>query len=287
MPGGIETMQVLRTIAEVRAALRTARAPEGKLVGLVPTMGALHRGHLSLVARAKSECGAVVASIFVNPLQFGPHEDFDRYPRQLARDCELFEAAGVDFVFAPSVAEMYPPGATTMVDPGAIGDRLDGAHRPGHFRGVATVVAKLFHAVQPDKAYFGQKDAVQVAVLRQMVRDLNFPVELVACPIVRDEDGLALSSRNAYLLGDDRARALTIPRVLDAMREAVAAGVLDADSVLSSGRDAVQRLGGIELEYLEIVDESTLEPVAAIRPGTLVAIAASVGKTRLIDNFLV
>ncbi len=280
-------MQVLRTIAEVRAALRTARAPEGKLVGLVPTMGALHRGHLSLVARAKSECGAVVASIFVNPLQFGPHEDFDRYPRQLSRDCELFEAAGVDFVFAPSVAEMYPPGATTMVDPGAIGDRLDGAHRPGHFRGVATVVAKLFHAVQPDKAYFGQKDAVQVAVLRQMVRDLNFPVELVACPIVRDEDGLALSSRNAYLLGDDRARALTIPRVLDAMREAVAAGVLDADSVLSSGRDAVRRLGGIELEYLEIVDESTLEPVAAIRPGTLVAIAASVGKTRLIDNFLV
>jgi len=250
-------------------------------------MGALHRGHLSLVARAKSECGAVVASIFVNPLQFGPHEDFDRYPRQLARDCELFEAAGVDFVFAPSVAEMYPPGATTMVDAGAIGDRLDGAHRPGHFRGVATVVAKLFHAVQPDKAYFGQKDAVQVAVLRQMVRDLNFPVELVACPIVRDEDGLALSSRNAYLLGDDRARALTIPRVLDAMREEVAAGVLDADSVLSSGRDAVRRLGGIELEYLEIVDESTLEPVAAIRPGTLVAIAASVGKTRLIDNFLV
>jgi len=287
MHGGIETMQVLRTIAEVRAALRTARAPEGKLVGLVPTMGALHRGHLSLVARAKSECGAVVASIFVNPLQFGPHEDFDRYPRQLARDCELFEAAGVDFVFAPSVAEMYPPGATTMVDAGAIGDRLDGAHRPGHFRGVATVVAKLFHAVQPDKAYFGQKDAVQVAVLRQMVRDLNFPVELVACPIVRDEDGLALSSRNAYLLGDDRARALTIPRVLDAMREAVAAGVLDADTVLSSGRDAVRRLGGIELEYLEIVDESTLEPVAAIRPGTLVAIAASVGKTRLIDNFLV
>jgi pantoate--beta-alanine ligase len=287
MPGGIETMQVLRTIAAVRAALRTARAPEGKLVGLVPTMGALHRGHLSLVERARGECGVVAASIFVNPLQFGPNEDFDRYPRQLERDCELFEATGVDVVFAPGVMEMVPAGATTTVDVGAIGTKLDGAHRPGHFLGVATIVAKLFHVIQPDRAYFGQKDAVQVAVLRQMVRDLNFPVELVACPIVRDEDGLALSSRNAYLSAEERARALTIPRALEAMREEVAAGIVDADFVLKAGVDVIQRLGGIELEYLQVVDAKTLEPVQVIRPGTLIAMAARVGKTRLIDNFLV
>ena len=280
-------MQVLRTIAEVRAALKAARAPEGKLVGLVPTMGALHRGHLSLVAHARAESDVVAASIFVNPLQFGPSEDFDRYPRQLERDCELFEAAGVDIVFAPGVAEMVPAGATTTVDVGAIGTKLDGAHRPGHFLGVATIVAKLFHVIKPDKAYFGQKDAVQVAVLRQMVRDLNFPVELVACPIVRDEDGLALSSRNAYLSAEERERALTIPKALDAMREEIAAGIVDADFVLKAGVSVVQRLGGLEPEYLEVVDAKTLEPVQVIRAGTLVAIAARVGKTRLIDNFLV
>jgi pantoate--beta-alanine ligase len=250
-------------------------------------MGALHRGHLSLVERARGECGVVAASIFVNPLQFGPNEDFDRYPRQLERDCELFEATGVDVVFAPGVMEMVPAGATTTVDVGAIGTKLDGAHRPGHFLGVATIVAKLFHVIQPDRAYFGQKDAVQVAVLRQMVRDLNFPVELVACPIVRDEDGLALSSRNAYLSAEERARALTIPRALEAMREEVAAGIVDADFVLKAGVDVIQRLGGIELEYLQVVDAKTLEPVQVIRPGTLIAMAARVGKTRLIDNFLV
>jgi pantoate--beta-alanine ligase len=286
-------MQVLKTIPEMRAALKSAlnsgrphESPE-PAVGLVPTMGALHRGHLSLVARAKEECGLVAASIFVNPLQFAPHEDFDRYPRMLERDCALFEAAGVDLVFAPDRAEMYPKGATTTVDVGAIGTRLDGAHRPRHFLGVATVVAKLLHIVQPDKAYFGQKDAVQLAVLRQMVRDLNFPVELVACPIVRDEDGLALSSRNAYLSAEERARALTLPHALDAMRNAVAAGMVDADVVLTAGLNVVQRLGGIELEYLECVDAATLERVSVIQPGTLLAIAARVGKTRLIDNFLV
>jgi pantoate--beta-alanine ligase len=279
-------MQQLTNIPDLRSALKTAEMTKRSL-GLVPTMGALHRGHLSLVARARAECSVVAASIFVNPLQFGPHEDFDRYPRQLERDCELFERAGVDLVFAPGVAEMVPDGATTTVDVGAIGTRLDGAHRPGHFLGVATIVAKLFHVIQPDRAYFGQKDAVQVAVLRQMVRDLNFPVELVACPIVRDEDGLALSSRNAYLSADERARALTIPRALDAMREEVAAGIVEPDSVLKAGMSVLQRSGGIELEYLRIVDAATLEQVSAIRPGTLVAIAAKVGKTRLIDNFLV
>jgi pantoate--beta-alanine ligase len=279
-------MQVLKTIVEVRAALKAARAHDGDVVGLVPTMGALHRGHLSLVARAKAECGVVAASLFVNPLQFGPNEDFDRYPRQFERDCELFEAAGVDLVFAPGVAEMYPQGATTTVDVGAIGSRLDGAHRPGHFLGAATIVAKLFHVTQPDRAYFGQKDAVQVAVLRQMVQDLNFPVELIACPIVRDEDGLALSSRNAYLSADERARALTIPRTLDAMRDEIAAGIVDVDFVLKAGMESIQRSGGIDLEYLEVVDSMTLEPVRVVGPGTLVAMAARVGKTRLIDNFL-
>ena len=280
-------MRVLKTIAEVRAALKAEREPGGKLLGLVPTMGALHRGHLSLVAQAKQECGVVAASIFVNPLQFGPNEDFDRYPRQLARDCELFEAAGVDIVFAPGVGEMVPAGAaTTTVDVGEIGARLDGAHRPGHFLGVATIVAKLFHVIQPDRAYFGQKDAVQVAVLRRMVRDLNFPVEMVACPIVRDEDGLALSSRNAYLSADERRRALVIPRALDAMRTEIAAGIVEVPAILQAGFGELQRWGGVELEYLQIVDAATLEEVRVVRPGTLVAIAARVGMTRLIDNFV-
>jgi pantoate--beta-alanine ligase len=278
-------MQILTTIAEVRAALKTARA--GARVGLVPTMGALHRGHLSLVARARAECGVVAASLFVNPLQFGPNEDFARYPRQMERDCELFAAAGVDVLFAPGVEEMVRKGATTTVDVGAIGTRLDGAHRPGHFVGVATIVAKLFHVMQPDRAYFGQKDAVQVAVLRQMVRDLDFPVELVACPIVRDEDGLALSSRNAYLSAEERARALTIPQALEAMREELAARIVDRELVLARGLEVVRRLGGIELEYLEAVDAATLMPVSELHAGTLVAIAAKVGRTRLIDNFLV
>jgi pantoate--beta-alanine ligase len=278
-------MQILTTIAEVRAALKTARA--GARVGLVPTMGALHRGHLSLVARARAECGVVAASLFVNPLQFGPNEDFARYPRQMERDCELFAAAGVDVLFAPGVEEMVRKGATTTVDVGAIGTRLDGAHRPGHFVGVATIVAKLFHVMQPDRAYFGQKDAVQVAVLRQMVRDLDFPVELVACPIVRDEDGLALSSRNAYLSAEERARALTIPQALEAMREELTARIVDRELVLARGLEVVRRLGGIELEYLEAVDAATLMPVSELHAGTLVAIAAKVGRTRLIDNFLV
>ncbi len=280
-------MQVVKTIAEARAAVRMARTPGDTMLGLVPTMGALHRGHLSLVARAKAECGVVAASIFVNPLQFGPNEDFGRYPRQLEQDCALFEAEGVDVVFAPGVAEMYPPGATTTIDVGAIGTRLDGAHRPGHFLGVATIVAKLFHIIQPDRAYFGQKDAVQVAVLRQMVRDLDFPVELEACPIIRDVDGLALSSRNAYLSKTERAQAATIPSVLGTMRDEIAAGVIDAAFVRKAGMKVVEQAIGIELEYLEIVDATTLEPIPLVRPGTLVAIAAKVGKTRLIDNFLI
>ncbi len=267
---------VLDTISATRAALAPHRA---RTIGLVPTMGALHAGHLSLVARARGECEIVVASLFVNPTQFGPNEDFARYPRQFEQDCALFAQAGVDFVFAPSVEEMYPAGATTCVDVGELGNRLDGASRPGHFRGVATVVAKLFHIVQPGRAYFGQKDAVQVTVLRRMVRDLNFPVDLIACPIVRDADGLALSSRNAYLSPAEREQALAIPRAIQAMQAAT-------ENVLATGHNIVTQEPGVALEYLVAVDPETLLPVSEIIPGTLIAIAARVSNTRLIDNFV-
>ena len=246
-------------------------------------MGALHAGHLSLVARARAECSFVTASLFVNPTQFAPGEDFERYPRQFERDAEMFAAAGVDLLFAPTPEEMYPHGATTTIDVGDVGTRLDGAHRPGHFLGVATVVAKLFHILQPDRAYFGQKDAVQVAVLRRIVRDLNFPLELIACPILRDSDGLALSSRNAYLTPEERTSALTLPRALDAIREALAANHPDP---LEAGRRLIQSNPAVALEYLESVDSDTLLPQLPHTPGTLIALAARVGKTRLIDNFL-
>jgi pantoate--beta-alanine ligase len=249
-------------------------------------MGALHAGHLSLVARARAESDFVSASLFVNPTQFGPNEDFGRYPRRLEEDLHLFEQAGVDLVFAPTPEEMYPSGSTTFVDPGELGNRLDGAHRPGHFRGVATVVAKLFHIIQPQRAYFGQKDAVQVAVLRQMVRDLNFPIELIACPIVRDLDGLALSSRNAYLSLEERAHALILPRTLEAMRNALDSGIRTRTELLALGHRFLQQEPAVALEYLEAVHPSTLLPVDRIVPGALIAIAARVGTTRLIDNFI-
>ena len=276
-------MQLLTTIASFREVLHTARRQ--KSVSLVPTMGALHAGHLSLVARARQETDLVTASLFVNPTQFAPGEDFDRYPRQLADDCTLFESAGVDFVFAPSAAEMYPTDASTFVDVGELGTRLDGASRPGHFRGVATVVSKLFHIVQPDRAYFGQKDAVQVAVLRRMVRDLNFPLDLIACPIVRDPDGLALSSRNAYLTPAERVHALALPRALEAVRQALASST-ETSTALQPALTLLAADPAVNLEYLEAVDPLTLLPVPTILPGTLIAIAAKIGKTRLIDNFL-
>ena len=279
-------MQVVQTIAAARHALHALRGGD-KSLALVPTMGALHAGHLSLVARARSECQVVAASLFVNPLQFGPGEDFDRYPRQLASDLGMFEHAGVNLVFAPPVEEMYPFGpATSFVEVGDVGERLDGAHRPGHFRGVATVVAKLFHIIQPDRAFFGQKDAVQVAVLRRMIRDLNFPVELVACPIVRDPDGLALSSRNAYLTPDERRQALVLSRALETMRLSLANGMKTQSALIGAGRQVVQSEPAVVLEYLEAVEPLNLHPVEEIAAGTLVVIAARVGKTRLIDNFI-
>ena len=276
-------MHIFQTIQQTRAGLRAVRA--GGTVALVPTMGALHEGHLSLVRRARAENAAVAASIFVNPLQFGANEDLAKYPRTFEDDCRRLEAEGVDFLFAPTPEEMYRSGATTVVDPGAIGTRLDGGSRPGHFLGVATVVAKLFHIVQPDRAYFGQKDAAQLAVLRQMVRDLDFPVEVVACPVVRDSDGLALSSRNRYLSDEERQTALILPRTLDTIAGLIREGVRESDLLLKSQASLSER-DGVALDYLAIVDPDTLLPVDRALPGTLIAIAAQVGKTRLIDNMI-
>lgn len=276
-------MQIFQTIEHTRKGLRAVRAT-GTL-GLVPTMGALHEGHLSLVRRARAENAAVAASIFVNPLQFGPNEDLAQYPRTFEDDCRQLEAEGVDFLFAPAPEEMYRDGATTVVDPGSIGTRLDGASRPGHFVGVATVVAKLFHIVQPDRAYFGQKDAAQLSVLRQMVRDLDFPVEVVPCPIVRDADGLALSSRNRYLSDAERKFALILPRTLNAIAALIHDGVRDSGLLLES-QASLSKTVGVELDYLAIVDSDTLLPVETAAPGTLIVVAAQIGETRLIDNLI-
>lgn len=259
----------------------------GSVLGLVPTMGALHEGHLSLVRRARSECDVVAASIFVNPLQFAPGEDFARYPRTFESDCRLLDAEGVDILFAPDAAEMYRDGAVTTVTVSEVGDRLDGASRPGHFTGVATVVAKLFHIAAPRRAYFGRKDAAQLAVLRQMIRDLNFDVELVACEIVRDPDGLALSSRNKYLGAADRKQALVLHRALRRMEGMIAGGERRVETLLRAGMEVLQPVAGVRVDYLVIVDADTLLPVTTAQTGALVAVAANVGSTRLIDNFLV
>lgn len=278
-------MKIAETVVEMRHLCRDLRSPKG-LLALVPTMGALHEGHLSLVRRARAECGAVAASIFVNPLQFGPNEDLAKYPRTFADDCAQLEAEGVDLLFAPSAAEMYPEGAVTKISVDGIGDRLDGASRPGHFIGVATVVAKLFHVVEPGRAYFGQKDAAQLAVLRQMVRDLNFGVEVVACPIVRDADGLALSSRNKYLSASDRKHALALHRALLAMEARIGGGERSSRTLVEEGAEVLRSEDGVRVDYVAAVDAQTLLPVERVEAGTLLAAAAWVGQTRLIDNFV-
>jgi pantoate--beta-alanine ligase len=278
-------MQIVHSIAETRAALRELRAPS-RTLGLVPTMGALHEGHLSLVRAARAQCDVVAASIFVNPTQFGPSEDFSNYPRTFENDCWLLEAEGVDLLFAPETEEMYPPGATTLVEVEGIGDRLDGVSRPGHFRGVATIVAKLFHILGPDQAFFGQKDAAQVAVLRRMVRDLNFPLEIVVCPTVREPDGLALSSRNRYLSIDERAQALILHRALNAIERRAAEGELQSEQLIDAGLEVLAYEPYARLDYLKIVDPGTLEDIRDIGQGALVAIAAWLGSTRLIDNIV-
>lgn len=278
-------MQIVDSVSRMQQLTGELRAG-GNLLGFVPTMGALHEGHLSLVRRARAECPIVTASIFVNPLQFGPNEDFAKYPRTFEGDCEQLAAEGVALLFAPTATEMYPAGATTTISVAGIGDRLDGAFRPGHFTGVATVVAKLLHAAQPHRAYFGQKDAAQLAVLRQMVRDLNFDVELVACPIVRDSDDLALSSRNKYLNTTGRMQALALRRALLTMERMISEGQRDSSALIAEGLKILHDANGVKTDYLAVVDAETLLPVPFARPGTLIAVAAWVGGTRLIDNFL-
>jgi len=269
----------------MRAASRAA-GREGKSLGLVPTMGALHEGHLSLVRAAKAQCDLVAASIFVNPLQFGPSEDLAKYPRTFDRDRELFTQEGVDFIFAPSVEEMYPAGAVTYVTVEGLSDKLCGRTRPGHFRGVTTVVSKLFNIVEPDRAFFGQKDAAQSTIIRRMVRDLNIPVQVVVCPIVREPDGLAMSSRNAYLDAQQRESALVINHSLRAVQERFDQGEHKIDALIEAGIRVFVQAPSVRLDYFEIVDPETLDPVDDLSRAALVAVAAFVGKARLIDNTL-
>jgi pantoate--beta-alanine ligase len=280
-------VQIVNTIAAVRAARQQWRESR-RSVGLVPTMGALHAGHLSLVRAARARLnaeGAVAVSIFVNPTQFGPKEDYASYPRTLEADCALLEAEGVDLVFAPSVAEMYPAGGVgTVVRVGGLAERLDGASRPGHFDGVATVVAKLFHIIEPQQAFFGQKDAAQVAVLRAMVRDLNFPAELVSCPIVREPDGLAMSSRNRYLSPEDRHRARVLSSALRTVEALADARETPTAALIEAARQVIASEPPVRVDYLAAVDPLTLAPVETLQRETLFAVAAYVGTTRLIDN---
>lgn len=271
----------------MQAKARQWRAA-GRRVVLVPTMGALHEGHLALVRAARRRAGprgAVVVSIYVNPTQFGPKEDFARYPRPFARDCRLCRAAGADAVFAPSHAQMYPRGFSTFIEPPAVARRWEGASRPGHFRGVCTVVAKLFHAVQPDAAVFGQKDFQQAAVIRAMARDLDFPLRLFLHPTVRERDGLAMSSRNAYLSGTERKAALALSVALRKARQLVRHGQRRAAAVVGAMRHVLAREPKLRADYIVVTDAATLEPVPRIRRGRTVALlAARVGGTRLIDN---
>ena len=278
-------MKILTTIAETRAACGAARM-EGKHLGLVPTMGALHEGHLSLMRAAKAQCDVVAASIFVNPTQFGPTEDLANYPRDLQRDSALLQQEGVEFVFVPSVEEMYPAGAVTWVTVEGMSAKLCGRSRPGHFRGVTTVVAKLFHIIEPDVAFFGQKDAAQAAIIRRMVRDLNFPVEIVVCPIVREPDGLAMSSRNSYLDPGQRKAAQVLHRALMSMQNLFDKGERRAEKLIAAGKQIFAQEPSVRLDYFEIVDPESLDPVDQISDHALVAVAAFVGTTRLIDNLL-
>jgi pantoate--beta-alanine ligase len=278
-------VKICNTIRDMQAASRAARRT-GMRLGLVPTMGALHEGHLSLIRAAKASCQVVAASIFVNPTQFGPNEDLARYPRPFERDRELLENEGVDLLFAPSIDEMYPNGAVTWVTVGELSGKLDGRSRPGHFRGVTTIVAKLFHTVEPDVAFFGQKDAAQAAIIRRMVRDLNFPVEIVVCPIVREPDGLAMSSRNAYLDVQQRKQALVLQRSLTLVKQMAGGGQCDATRLIAAAKEVFAGEPAVRLDYFEIVDADSLDPVNDVTRGALVAVAAFVGATRLIDNIL-
>jgi len=273
-------------IAEVRRRVAEARG-RGSRVGLVPTMGALHEGHASLIRAARSEAGFVGVSLFVNPTQFGPGEDFTKYPRPIEKDLALCRREGVDLVFAPAAGEMYPEGFATTVHVAGLGETMCGRLRPGHFDGVSTVVAKLLAIVQPDVAYFGEKDAQQLAVIRRMVADLNLPVEVRGCPLVREPDGLAMSSRNAYLSAEERRRALVLSAALAEAREAIRAGERDGARLAERVRERIRAAEGVAIEYVAVVDPDTLADLDRIRSACLVAVAAKVGATRLIDNVIV
>lgn len=277
-------MQVVKTRSELKIALKALRQGH-KRVGFVPTMGFLHEGHLSLVKSAKAENDVVVVSIFVNPTQFGPNEDFSSYPRDLERDSALVESAGCDLVFAPEPEEMYPQPYMTYVDvTGGLTDKLCGASRPGHFKGVATVVTKLFNLVKPTRAYFGQKDAQQVAVIEQMVADLNMDVVIVPCPIVREADGLALSSRNTYLSETERREALVLSQSLFWAKEQIEAGERQAAVLIEGMKKLIGKSPSAEIDYIQIVDARTLENVDVLSGTVLLALAVKVGRPRLIDN---
>lgn len=276
-------MLTLTTAAEVTAVSKEAHRA-GRRVGFVPTMGALHEGHLSLVRTARAQCDVVIVSLFVNPKQFGPNEDFAKYPRTEEKDSAMLAAEKTDYLFLPSVEEMYPAGATSWVTVEGLSEKLDGKSRPGHFNGVTTVVAKLFNIVQPDRAFFGQKDAAQVAVIGKMVRDLNFDVRIVVCPIVRETDGLAMSSRNAYLTPEQRKQALVLYRSLMRVQTLADRGEANAAKLKAAGEQVIAEDPAVKLDYFEVVNRDTLDPVADISSSALVAVAAYVGNTRLIDN---
>lgn len=278
------SVRLVTSISELREAIGSFRQ-QGRTIGLVPTMGALHEGHLSLVRASRAECDVTVVTIYVNPTQFGPQEDFARYPRTLADDLQLLRGLA-DLVFAPTDEAMYPAGYATWVEVGSVAEPLEGACRPGHFRGVATVVLKLFNLVGPDVAYFGQKDYQQALVIRRMVADLNVPIQIRVCPIVREPDGLAMSSRNRYLKPEERGRARVLWQSLQKAAELVAQGERNAAAIAAQMRQTILSAGEVRIDYVALVDPETLQPVEAVQRPTLAAVAVRIGTTRLIDNAL-
>jgi len=279
-------VEIIRTVEWMKQVAREARA-QGRLAGFIPTMGALHEGHASLVRAARQQCSPLVVSIFVNPKQFGPGEDFEKYPRQMDHDRAALEQLSVEYLFAPPAAEIYPNGFRTSVTVEGLSERLEGRSRPGHFRGVSTVVLKLLEIVQPRFAYFGRKDAQQARIIRQMTSDLNLDTEIVVCPIVREPDGLAMSSRNAYLQGDERRAATVLYRALEVVRREVLAGERDLLHLTATMRRVLDSEPLAAVDYAEIVDADSLEPVVRLRGNCLALLAVFLGRTRLIDNLLV